>query len=198
MLWFEPPEQLVDWVYCIPKVLSDEDILFIEDYAKNNQSKFKKAELRTNSDTPYDDSYRRTKLMFLDDMDYFKNLYKKIIEATMYSNNVHFKYNISYTEVIQYGLYHSSEKGFYDIHCDSYLRNTSGFIRKISSSIMLSDSSEFTGGKFLLHTGSKPIECPMDKGDMILFPSFLPHSVTPVETGERKTLVSWTCGPNFV
>ncbi len=79
------------------------------------------------------------------------------------------------------------------------LRNTSGFTRKISFSILLNDPSEFEGGKLLFHISKDPVEAQLEKkGDMVLFPSFIPHSVTPVTKGVRKALVGWICGPNLV
>ena len=60
------------------------------------------------------------------------------------------------------------------------------------------DPEDFEGGDLLLHTTNKPFKAEMKKGDMFLFPSFVPHSVTPVTKGVRRSLVGWVCGPNFV
>ena len=34
-----------------------------------------------------------------------------------------------------------------------------------------------------------------EKGRVLIFPSFLPHKVTPVTKGVRKSLVTWMEGP---
>jgi PKHD-type hydroxylase len=34
-------------------------------------------------------------------------------------------------------------------------------------------------------------------GNMIIFPSFFLHKVTPVIKGDRKTLTAWIAGPKF-
>jgi PKHD-type hydroxylase len=197
MIWFEPPNQIINWEYKIENVLSDNELQFIEDYVTANDYKLTSAEVRSEAD-PVDTSYRRSDILFLDDVEVFMPLYNLIFEKVMAVNTVHFKYSINYSEVFQYALYKEEDAGCYDIHTDAQLRNTSGASRKISFSILLNDPSEFEGGKLLFHSTKDPIEAEMNKGDMMLFPSFLPHSVTPVTKGVRKSLVGWVCGPNFV
>ncbi len=197
MIWFEPPNQIINWEYKIENVLSKNELQFIEDYVTANDYKITSAEIRSESD-PVDMSYRRSDILFLDEIEVFTPLYNTIFEKVMAVNTVHFKYSINYAEVFQYSLYKEENAGYYDIHTDTQLRNTSGSTRKISFSILLNDPSEFEGGKLLFHSTKDPIEAEMNKGDMILFPSFLPHSVTPVTKGIRKSLVGWICGPNFV
>ena len=41
-----------------------------------------------------------------------------------------------------------------------------------------------------------PIE--LEKYEIVFFPSWMPHMVTPVTKGTRKTLVGWVHGPDFV
>jgi PKHD-type hydroxylase len=197
MFWFEPPNELVNWEFAVEDVLTDADIKYIENYVNDNKQALVKAEVRTEGN-PVDNDYRRSSIMFLDDMDIMQEIYGKVYKTVFDVNAVHFKYALSYSEPFQYSVYDSNELGCYDVHCDSYLRNTSGFTRKISFSILLSDPSEFEGGDLLLHTEKTPVKMPLKKGSIILFPSFAPHSVTPVTKGVRKALVGWMCGPNLV
>ena len=145
-----------------------------------------------------DSNYRRSDVMFLTDMSRLSDIYNAVINTALEVNNVHFKYSLNYVEPLQYSVYNSSNLGCYDVHTDSYLRSTSGFIRKLSFSILLDDPQDFEGGDLLLHTTSEPFKVNMNKGDMFLFPSFIPHSVSPVTQGVRRSLVGWVCGPNFV
>jgi PKHD-type hydroxylase len=56
---------------------------------------------------------------------------------------------------------------------------------------MLSNKEEYTGGVLELEgTG----EMQMNRGDIIAFPSFIPHRVTPVTSGIRKTATLWILG----
>lgn len=79
-----------------------------------------------------------------------------------------------------------------------------GKVRKISLTINLNDSSEYEGGElkfdYGVHAGSERIvTCDKIKpqGSIVIFPSFLPHCVTPVTKGTRYSLVLWTLGKPF-
>lgn len=64
--------------------------------------------------------------------------------------------------------------------------------RKLTSVTLLND--DFTGGKLALWYTGKRYSFSFNAGDMILFPSFIEHTVDPVETGIRYSLVSWSYG----
>ena len=70
-------------------------------------------------------------------------------------------------------------------------------IRKLSASILLSDTTEYKGGAFLFAPEGNPFEVEQSKGRMIVFPSWTPHSVTPVLKGTRVSLVLWFWGNKF-
>jgi PKHD-type hydroxylase len=197
MIWFESPDQLVGWDCKVPNALTQSEINLIEDYVDQFPEQLKKAEIKT-ANEPVDTDYRRSDIMFLYDTDVFSELYKKIFHIVFDANTAHFKYSLNHAEAFQYSVYNSVDLGCYDIHTDTQLRNTNGFNRKISFSILLNDVSEFEGGELLFHTSKHPYQAKLTKGDMILFPSFVPHSVSPVTKGTRKSLVGWMCGPNLV
>ena len=198
MIWFEAPNQSIGWDYHIPKVLEDTHLTFIDDYVAAHSDKLHVAETVGQGNT-VDLSYRSSTILWLDDVEKAMPMYDKLIEIVSAVNNVHFKYNIGYIEILQYSEYPASAVGKYEVHCDSSLRNTSGFSRKISFSILLNDPSEFEGGELKFHFCKDPVTATLEKkGDMILFPSFLPHSVQPVTRGVRKSLVGWVGGPNLV
>jgi PKHD-type hydroxylase len=58
---------------------------------------------------------------------------------------------------------------------------------------------DFEGGDFQVNLSEErlPVNVNMNKGHVLLLPSFLLHRVTPVTKGIRKTLVSWVIGPKF-
>lgn len=97
--------------------------------------------------------------------------------------------DIQYTEYYQNG-------GHYDYHLDvgnGYPLNQ----RKISVTVQLSDSDEYSGGDFEILIGSSPSTLPRGKGVVLLFPSFFLHRVTPVTSGVRKSLVLWVGGGSY-
>ena len=92
---------------------------------------------------------------------------------------------------IEVGNFHSDDDGH-------SRENIDDSIRKISMSCLLTDSSEFEGGNFQLQTSAKPYDIKLEKGDIILFPSYKLHRVSSVTKGTRHSLVAWAHGRAFV
>ena len=71
--------------------------------------------------------------------------------------------------------------------------------RKLSMSILLNSSDEFTGGDLEIFPNEDAKDKPIAKnaGDAIVFPSFRHHRVSPVTDGERHVLVNWVSGPEL-
>jgi|TARA_R100000306_G_scaffold48419_1_gene45823 PKHD-type hydroxylase len=75
-----------------------------------------------------------------------------------------------------------------------------GNVRKLSMTILL--NGNYQGGDFQFSNYSKlqaKVETPDFKssGSVMVFPSFLEHSVAPVTKGTRYSLVAWFLGPPF-
>lgn len=199
MFFFEPPNQIISWSHNIRNVLNNADIELIENYARDNSELLTPAGMKTHDDASgLDTSYRSTDVMFLHDTNYFAEIYAKVVNTSLQFNAEQFKYNLTYIESLQYGVYRADDGGKYDMHLDTCARYTSGNTRKLSFTILLNDPSEFEGGELMFHTAQQPFVAELQKGEMTLFPSFLLHSVAPVTKGIRKSLVGWICGPNFV
>ena len=110
-------------------------------------------------------------------------------------NEQFFNFNIEKIESVQFTEYDESYKGFYKSHVDTAFE-TSTF-RKLSFSLQLTDSDEYSGGDLLLHTSYNPDTASRTKGTMNVFPSYLLHEVTPVTEGTRYALVGWVLGERF-
>lgn len=110
---------------------------------------------------------------------------------------------------------------FYTWHTDSgaTAQSEGGRIRKISSTIQLSNPDEYEGGHFqwiepvglfdkLKSTGVQTVNVDpyiqtapfsaKERGSFIIFPSFVHHQVQPVTRGTRVSLVSWYHGQPYV
>ena len=79
-----------------------------------------------------------------------------------------------------------------------------GKVRKLSMTINLSQPDEYEGGNLEIKYNTKEgtqetkvIEEGRKQGTMILFPSFLPHRVSPVKRGTRYSMVIWILGKPF-
>lgn len=122
-------------------------------------------------------------------------LYDKVITAVKNINNDIYNFELTGTEVFQYAVYDHKDQGTYDWHNDIAIRNNS--IRKLSASVILSDTRDFKGGSFLFAPDGKKFEIEQEQGRIIVFPSWTPHCVTPVLQGTRVSLVLWFHGGRF-
>jgi len=98
---------------------------------------------------------------------------------------------------IQYTIYPAENKEqYYHSHRDS---GPLTWWRKVSMTIQLSEPSEFEGGGLQIEDqggNGEWLDTPHeDRGDMIMFPSFMRHQALPVTKGTRRCLVIWTAGP---
>ena len=115
-------------------------------------------------------------------------------------NQYEFGYNlypILERALLNYNVYDSSNSGEYDFHIDSSSSN----IYDIKLTAMINLSEEYyEGGDLIMFTAGKfrKIGGFSSPGSSILFRSYLPHKVTPVTKGIRKTISLWLGGPRFI
>ena len=122
----------------------------------------------------------------------------KIIEDI---NNQFYNFDLNGYESFQYTVYHDHEKGRYDFHMDTIMGNNMPDdmyeTRKLSMTFLLNEPGvDFEGGDFQINSGQeKDAETvPLNKGRIIMFPSFMIHRVKPVTKGIRKSIVIWVVG----
>lgn len=110
-------------------------------------------------------------------------------------NNKNFGYELLRMEPLQYIEYHADQQGMVHHHLDWYCDYQP---RKLSMTIQLSDPAEYDGGDLNISINlEKPFTASKNKGDAIVFPSFLMHNVNTVTRGVRRSLVVWCIGPEF-
>lgn len=107
-------------------------------------------------------------------------------------NQQYWKFNVTHSNQTEFLMY--DVKGKYEAHSDTF-HMMSDETRKITSLAILND--DFEGGKFYIMNGHDKIYPPQEKGDIIVFPSFMLHGVEPVTKGKRYTAVTWLVGPYF-
>lgn len=125
-------------------------------------------------------------------------LFQKMSYIATQLNIVNWRFDLSgFSEFFQFTVYHGMPErpGHYKWHIDTAGHNDRE-PRKLSLVLQLSDPSEYEGGdlQFFQH---EEITAPKKKGLVVSFPSFVPHRVTPVTAGVRKSLVIWISGPPF-
>lgn len=121
-------------------------------------------------------------------------LYHSTIGIAKLLNKDFFGFDISKIEkitILNYG-----EGQFYTPHIDTSFEENE--CRKLTMIIGLTDKNEYEGGELVLFpNGVKPTKIKMNKGDIVLFPTFILHEVTTVISGNRITAVTWIWGSKF-
>lgn len=121
-------------------------------------------------------------------------LYKRLSNIIQDMNEQYFKFDLTgITESIQFTHYKNPD-GKYEAHLDKLFQST---VRKLSLVLQLSDPNKYEGGDLLLHQGPRPNVIKKAQGNLVIFPSYTLHEVTPVTKGERYSLVVWVNGRPF-
>jgi predicted 2-oxoglutarate/Fe(II)-dependent dioxygenase YbiX len=107
-------------------------------------------------------------------------------------NHQFWKFNITHSNQTEFLMY--DVNGKYEAHVDT-VHTYSNETRKLTAIAILND--DFEGGKFYIMNSHEKIYPPQEKGDIIIFPSFMVHGVEPVTKGVRYTVVTWMVGPYF-
>lgn len=133
-----------------------------------------------------------------DDSNWF---FSKIEAAVNKINSKYYSFDIYPLEMIQYTIY-DEEGSHYDWHWDIFVGNELDNLkaqsqRKMSAILQLVEPSEYDGGVLEIAPSGVIKEIPRQQGYMSIFPAFVPHRVTPVTSGLRKTLVAWFVGPDW-
>lgn len=157
-----------------------------------------------NQDTKID-SVRSGQSVFIDNLEYKQLLMEHI-------NTINDVYGLSWdlTDIEDLQYSHYNEKGYSNWHSDTrpgpYSDNApevlQGKIRKLSIILQVNDKNNFVGGEIEIVKGlpnekDHIKEITLNKGDMLVFPSFVPHRVKSIDKGIRKALVGWVIGPPF-
>jgi hypothetical protein len=107
-------------------------------------------------------------------------------------NHAYWKFDVTHSNQTEFLMY--DVNGLYAAHVDT-IHMHSNTTRKLTAIAILND--DFEGGKFYIMDGDDKIYPSQEKGDIIVFPSFITHGVEPVIKGMRYTVVTWMVGPYF-
>ena len=112
--------------------------------------------------------------------------------------NKKYKFDLDYSSInVQYTKY--QEGDYYSWHTDDDFESTykkHQNVRKLSITVALNIGT-YEGGnlQIVLNNQTEPREMCLDFGDILVFPSFTQHQITPIIKGIRLSLVSWVSGP---
>ena len=142
-----------------------------------------------------DASIRSADIYVLENNEECKWIYDRIAKIVSIINRIHFDYEIAgITHGIQLIHYKADAEipGHYDWHVDA--GNGEVAVRKISFTGQLSDPNDYEGCELVINNHATEVVGRKDRGSIHLFPSYMPHIVTPITKGERYALVIWIHG----
>ena len=193
-LLLQNPQPDQEMIMVGTSVLSDEAKKVLNEYISTHE--LTSAETRQPTDEEASSAEtRKTDIMWIESNETTAPLYWNIANIVQGMNSEKWSFDINCIETLQYSVY--EEGGHYITHSDAPMVGQAfQDNRKLSFSILLNDPDDFEGGELDVtafhQDGHKLL-----KDEMLMFPSMMPHSVTPVTKGTRKALVGWVRGPNW-
>ncbi len=125
-------------------------------------------------------------------------LFDKIAYICNDMNAKFFRFDLSgFFEAFQYTVYEGQPDGPADHYTWHMDRGADITPRKLSLVVQLSAPEDYTGGDLELFYADPAVRVPRGLGNVVAFPSFVMHRVTPVTRGIRRSLVVWVGGPGF-
>lgn len=189
--WYLNSKNFESWAF-IEKCFNEDECKKIIDYGKKQS--LIEGVVGEENQTRIDSLVRKSNVAFFNSSEpELEWLYRKLTDATNYMNENFWNFELDHIEVLQFTAYNRIDD-YYGPHTD--MRFTGGNHRKLSFSLQLSDDIDYRGGDLKIGLGES-VPAKRGKGDIIFFPSFMYHEVTPITSGERYSLVGWICGPKF-
>lgn len=144
--------------------------------------------------------YRKSNIAFFTYNESSAWIFTRVADVVVKINSDFYGFELNGFSFIQFTEYKAEEGGHYDWHMDTMfgvMDSENNGIRKLSVSIVLNE--DFEGGELNFHVGreSDAKTQALKTGDAVIFPSFIPHRVSPITSGVRYSLVIWVYGPKF-
>ena len=118
-------------------------------------------------------------------------MYQNLWDIFQGVNRDYYHFKIEKMSMIQLLKYTAGD--FFNWHMDLGPGKIS--TRKLTLIVHLSPEQDYDGGELKWNPGFG--EVPQTQGTVVIFPSYMPHTVKPVTRGERYTLVAWANGDAF-
>tara|TARA_X000000368_G_scaffold357747_1_gene300263 strand:- start:4 stop:600 length:597 start_codon:yes stop_codon:yes gene_type:complete len=189
------PQEQSEWWFYEKNVIDESTICKIENYLEGK-------ELISNQEMndAYNKNIRSSEIYWMHqegDEDELMPIYTEVVCKMRQINDCMWKYRVNGWEPFQYSQYDESYSGHFNWHIDVHPKFNvdDPDPRKISFSVGLSNINDYDGGDFMIKIDRNEKVFKLDRGDVIAFPSWMLHKVSPVIKGLRRTLVGWGNGP---
>tara|TARA_R110002020_G_scaffold17190_4_gene60626 strand:+ start:131 stop:718 length:588 start_codon:yes stop_codon:yes gene_type:complete len=176
------------------------DHLIIENFLYSKGEDAKVFNKKTN-DYDTDNAIRNTEVVFHPCKSDLGKFFKQNCRAV--NKEADWYFNIDRIESIQILKYQPGS--FYNTHIDLRKpKKGKGFHqkqRKISCILLLNNPDEYIGGDLILFPFDSKLPVNLSetltKGDLLVFPSFIPHKIEEVVSGYRYSATAWIEGLSF-
>lgn len=150
-----------------------------------------------------DENVRRTEVGFWDEAHWINGLLEHYV---LLANRETWNLDLSLMPGVQYAIY--TPASFFHWHIDELPQPYGplaparwvGLNRKLSVIVNLTDPQAYEGGDVQLRDrlgNSMAVDRVRERGTVLVFPSNVAHTVTPVSSGTRNSLVGWFLGPSL-
>ena len=176
----------------VGKNMFNERLLFdIDEYASHQQLETGGSYASTLDGEKQPMKTRSTMIHWMTNEKYKNSLlpiYQEISSKVRRINDSMWGYSYTGYEPFQYSEYKIGD--YFDWHIDTN-QFTGTNIRKVSFSLGLSNKNEYEGGDLIIKSSDQETHYKLDRGDIIVFPSWMLHKVTPITKGKRRVVVGW-------
>ena len=171
-----------------------EELDQLDAYATNNLPVNKAIVANLTKEEEYD-AIRKSKTAWISLTPDTTWLYDRLAYVARMLNSQYWRLDLDgFVEDFQYTLY-DEPNSHYTWHMDT-VKNVDGHTsRKLSMVVQLSDPDDYSGGDLQIRGGPEDTTVRRERGLITVFPSYMLHRVTPLESGVRKSLVVWISGP---
>lgn len=180
------------WSHHLPGLFTPDECRAISDYALSRPGH--DALVLNHGQYVVEPTMRRSEVRWLDRGDAaLSQVFYQLQTAGERVNATVFGFDLRTLPKLQFAEYHGAAQGHFDWHIDNNWTADEPMGRKLTAVVMLSAPEDFEGGVFELNHGAPKLA----QGDVVFFPAFHRHRVTPVTAGVRRTLAAWWHGPAF-
>jgi len=186
MIYLRNPEAIDStWHFVVDDVFSEQQIDIINQAVEN-----------TDPSTQPQDAIRKNTPTWLANENDMQDVYNTLANIFRWVNDTKFQFALDFIEPLQHLSYDKDDH--FDWHIDDVMKKPDNSpIRKISCSILLNE--DYEGGEFSFASKQHGWEVgKIKRNSAIFFPSFMPHTVSPITQGNRQSLIAWARGPNFI
>lgn len=195
MIYLRNPKSIDNtWHFVLNDMFTDEELQIIDSAVKSTPDEDGNI-LKQDVDKTRD-KIRKNTATWLENKNEMERIYHKLGDIFKYVNDAKFQFAIDFLQPLEYLTY--NKDSYFDWHTDGPMKeDNTHVIRKISCSILLNE--DYEGGDFNFNCKQRDWNIGrINKNSGLFFCSMIPHTITPVTSGVRKSLVSWACGPSFV